>query len=61
MERAGAEFHARVAAAYREMAGRVAGVVRVDAGAPPAEVHARVVAALASRFPETFPGGGFTS
>jgi dTMP kinase len=60
MESAGAEFHARVAAAYREMAGRVAGVVRVDAGAPPAEVHARVVAELAARFPETFPAGGFT-
>jgi len=61
MESAGAEFHARVAAAYRDMAGRVAGVVRVDAGAPPAEVHARVVAALASRFPETFPASGFTT
>ena len=61
MERAGAEFHARVAAAYREMAGRVAGVVRVDAGASPDEVHRRVVSALASRFPETFPATGFTS
>lgn len=60
MESAGAEFHGRVAAAYREMAGRVAGVVRVDAGAPADEVHRRVVAALAQRFPETFPGSGFT-
>ena len=61
MERAGAEFHGRVAAAYREMAGRVAGIVRVDAGAPADEVHRRVVAALVSRFPETFRGTGFTS
>ena len=61
LEREGAEFHARVAAAYRDMAGRVAGVVRVDADATADEVHRRVVAALAARFPETFPGTGFTS
>jgi dTMP kinase len=61
MERAGADFHRRVADAYRDLAGRVAGLVRVDAGAPPDEVHRRVVAALAARFPETFPAGGFTT
>jgi dTMP kinase len=59
MERAGDEFHQRVAEAYRVMAGRVAGLVRVDARAEPREVHRRVVDALHARFPETFPGSGF--
>jgi dTMP kinase len=61
MERAGAEFHARVAAAYRQMAGRVAGVVRVDAGAPPAEVHARVWPRSPPAFRKPFRQAGLQS
>jgi dTMP kinase len=58
MEREDPGFHARVAAAYRDLAGRVEGIVRVDADADPGEVHRRVIAALAARFPETFSEGG---
>ena len=61
MEREEAAFHARVAAGYRELAGQVAGIVRVDARGTEAEVQRRVWDALASRFPETFPRGGFIS
>jgi dTMP kinase len=61
MEREGEAFHRRVAAAYREHAARVAGIVRVDADAPRDQVQARVRAALASSFPETFAGAGFIS
>lgn len=61
MEREDEAFHRRVAAAYREHAARVAGIVRVDADAPRDQVQARVRAALASRFPETFAGAGFIS
>ena len=61
VEREAAEFHRTVAAAYRALAGRVAGIVRVDADAPAEQVHARVLRALQARFPETFPLAGFTS
>jgi dTMP kinase len=61
MESAGADFHRRVAEAYRGHAARVAGVVRVAAEGAPEEVHGRVLAALAARFPETFAGAEFTS
>ena len=61
MELEDAEFHRRVAAAYREQAARVAGIVRVDAAAPRDEVHRRVREALLSRFPETFAAAGFIS
>jgi dTMP kinase len=61
LELAGEEFHRRVAGAYRELADRVAGVVRVNAEGDPEEVHQRVRAALGARFPETIPVGGFTS
>jgi dTMP kinase len=61
MEREDAEFHRRVAAAYRAHAARVAGIVRVDADGPRDEVQRRVREALASRFPETFAGAGFIS
>jgi dTMP kinase len=52
-------FHARVAAGYRELAGEVDGLVRIDAAGGEAEVHRRIVEALAARFPETFPPAGF--
>ena len=65
MERAGAEFHARVAAAFDQFrepgwqaahpeTGPIAGV---DAGGSEAEVARRVLHALAARWPETFPPG----
>jgi dTMP kinase len=47
-ERAGAEFHARVRAAYRDLA-PARGWVLVDASGPPAEVAERVWAAVAPR------------
>jgi dTMP kinase len=56
MERAGDEFHARVAAGYRELAG--AGDPRVralDALGTPDAVHERVRDALHQAFPGTFP------
>ncbi len=59
MEREEAGFHARVAAGYRGLAREVEGIVRVDALGGEDEVHRRVWAALAARFPETFPGSGF--
>lgn len=61
LELAGQDFHRRVAIAYRELADRVDGVVRVNAEGDPQEVHERVRAALGARFAETIPGGGFTS
>ena len=54
IERAGREFHERVAGAYRLLAGTEAGVVRVDGTGDPARVHDLVKAALRARFPETF-------
>lgn len=59
MELEDVAFHRRVARAYRAHAARVAGIVRVDAQAPRDEVHRRVLAALAERFPETFVQTGF--
>lgn len=58
MEREGPAFHRRVAAAYRRLADRVPGVVRVPADGTEAEVARRVWAELARRFPETFPPPG---
>jgi dTMP kinase len=48
------DFHDRVAIGYRVLADRVEGLIRVDGEGSIAEVHERVVAALAKRFPETF-------
>jgi hypothetical protein len=56
MERAGEDFHARVAAGYRELAG--AGDPRVrtlDALGTPDAVHERVKGELRRAFPGTFP------
>ena len=47
LEREDPGFHLRVARAYRELAGTVAGVVRVDARGEPGQVHGRILAALA--------------
>lgn len=53
IERAGREFHERVAEAYRLLASH-AGIERVVATAPAAQVHEAVLTLLRSRFPETF-------
>lgn len=55
MEREAADFHARVAAAYRRLAGEHPGVIVIPAGGDPAGVHRGVLAELGERFPETFP------
>lgn len=62
MEREDAAFHARVAAAFGEAAApawqaahpEVGPVTAVDADGVPGEVTARLIAALAARWPETF-------
>ena len=61
VEREDAAFHRAVAAAYRQHAARVAGILRVDADGPPEQVQRRVREALAARFPETFVAAGFIS
>jgi dTMP kinase len=53
LEREEAEFHRRVAAGYRELAGRVEGIVRVDARGTVEEVQRRVREALEARLPGT--------
>lgn len=52
MEREAAAFHERVANGYRELAGSIDGVLRIDALGGVEQVHARVVDALRARFPE---------
>ncbi len=54
IERAGNEFHARVAEAYRLLVQEDDRVERVDASAPEAVVHDAVIALLTRRCPETF-------
>jgi dTMP kinase len=58
MEQEDVEFHRRVARGYADLAGSVDGLVRIDAAGTIEEVEARVRAALAARFPETFSTGG---
>lgn len=53
IERAGRAFHERVAAAYR-LLGNEAGVEVLDGTPPAQEVHRRLLALLAAKFPETF-------
>lgn len=55
LEQESDEFHARVARGYADLAGRIDGVLRVPADGPVGEVHRRVRAALAGRFPRNFP------
>ena len=54
IERAGREFHERVAEAYRLLPERESGVIRLDGTGSPDQVHEAGVACLGSRFPETF-------
>lgn len=58
MEREGEEFHHRVGAAYRELAGVVQGLIRVDARGSMEEVGERILGQLRGRFPETFATSG---
>lgn len=55
MEGAAADFHSRVAAAYRRLADEYPGVIVVAASGNPAAVHRGALAMLEARFPETFP------
>ncbi len=57
IERAGREFHDRVARAYEMLAREEPGVVLLDGSAPPHAVHEQVVRLLQERFPETFASG----
>jgi dTMP kinase len=54
IERAGTEFHQRVAEAYRLLPSSEAGVESVSGSGTPAEVHQRIIDLLSERFPETF-------
>lgn len=54
IERAGAQFHQRVAGAYRLLPGSERNVELISGVGTTAEVHGRIVALLAARFPETF-------
>lgn len=58
LEREGLEFHRRVAGGYSQLAGQVAGLIRVDGRGPIDGVSARILQELAARFPETFGVGG---
>jgi dTMP kinase len=55
IERAGTEFHARVAEAYRLLPDTERGVVRVSGTGSVEEVHERIRALLTTGFAETFP------
>jgi dTMP kinase len=55
LEQESDEFHARVARGYADLAGRIDGILRVPADGSVEEVHQRVLAALADRFPRNFP------
>jgi dTMP kinase len=57
IERAGPDFHRRVAGAYRLLATDDERVERVDGAGSEEAVHEAVVTLLARRFPETFSGG----
>ena len=54
IERAGAEFHQRVAGAYRLLPRMEANVELLSGEGAPAEVHQRIRAVLRARLPETF-------
>lgn len=54
IERAGTEFHKRVAEAYRLLAQTESNVELVPGDQPAEAVHQRIIGLLRSRFPETF-------
>ena len=54
IERAGAEFHQRVAGAYRLLPRTEANVELLSGEGPPNEVNQRIKAVLRARLPETF-------
>lgn len=54
IERAGTEFHQRVAGAYRLLPDSETNVALLSGVGDPAEVHQRIVGLLRSRFAETF-------
>lgn len=54
IERAGTEFHQRVAEAYRLLPDTEPGIARVSGVGAIDDVHARIMSLLAQRFPETF-------
>jgi dTMP kinase len=54
LEREDREFHRKVAQAYERLAAEEPNVLVVASDAPAEEVRARIVRALAGRFPETF-------
>ncbi len=58
IERAGRAFHDRVSAAYGLLAAGVPNMQRIDATADAQQVHASIIAALVSRFAETFAQRG---
>jgi len=58
MEREGAPFHERVAAAYRRLAAEEADVIEIAGTGRPEEVERRIWEALAARWPRRFPPGG---
>lgn len=57
LERERAEFHGMVAAAYDRMAAVDPTIVTVASDGDPAEVHERIWAELATRWPNLFSGG----
>lgn len=57
IERAGGEFHDRVAEAYALLSEEETNVERIDGSPDPDEVHRRVLRRLVRRFPETFETG----
>ncbi len=54
IERAGTEFHERVAGAYRLLAQTESNVELLPGVEPAEAVHERIISLLRSRFPETF-------
>ena len=57
IERAGREFHRRVAEAYALLSSEEPAIERVDGTGPADRVHEEIRARLAARFPETFAFG----
>lgn len=56
IERAGTEFHQKVAEAYRLLPQSESNVTLISGVGSPAEIHRRLLAILRERFPETFAG-----